>query len=208
MKLNGNWKLNGSIRSFISEKTVAYKAQFKVRENGSVQKKNVRRLSRGIFDLLENLRNSLKLVSRFLVNRIVTVCCTSRNNTCAHITQDNQIHLVTEFLLAYLQHVSFHLPINHKYLSFRKLFDYHLFPVSSFFELDSRPIAGHANLCPRSISTKLPELDVLISTVKHEILHALGFSVSLFAFYRDSRGFPLTPRDDHGKPALNEKYVA
>lgn len=48
---------------------------------------------------------------------------------------------------------------------------------------------------------------MLISTVKHEILHALGFSVSLFAFYRDSRGLPLTPRDEHGKPALNEKYA-
>ena len=71
-----------------------------------------------------------------------------------------------------------------------------------------RPIAGHANLCPRSISTKLPELDVLISTVKHEILHALGFSVSLFAFYRDGRGNPLTPRDEHGKPALNEKWAS
>lgn len=71
-----------------------------------------------------------------------------------------------------------------------------------------RPIAGHANLCPRSISTKLPELDVLISTVKHEILHALGFSVSLFAFYRDSKGSPLTPRDEHGKPALNENLQA
>ena len=76
-----------------------------------------------------------------------------------------------------------------------------------FYYFLPRPIAGHANLCPRSISTKLPELDVLISTVKHEILHALGFSVSLFAFYRDSRGLPLTPRDEHGKPALNEKYI-
>ena len=75
-----------------------------------------------------------------------------------------------------------------------------------FFFFYYRPIAGHANLCPRSISTKLPELDVLISTVKHEILHALGFSVSLFAFYRDQNGDPLTPRDEHGKPALNEKY--
>ncbi len=79
--------------------------------------------------------------------------------------------------------------------------------VSFTFYYFLRPIAGHANLCPRSISTKLPELDVLISTVKHEILHALGFSVSLFAFYRDSRGLPLTPRDEHGKPALNEKYT-
>ena len=57
-----------------------------------------------------------------------------------------------------------------------------------------RPIAGHANLCPGSISTKRQELDILLSTVKHEMLHALGFSVSLFAFYRDSAGRPLTPR--------------
>lgn len=68
-----------------------------------------------------------------------------------------------------------------------------------------RPIAGHANLCPESISTKPQELEILLSTVKHEILHALGFSVSLFAFYRDSNGNPLTPREDNGKPRLNEK---
>lgn len=68
-----------------------------------------------------------------------------------------------------------------------------------------RPIAGHANLCPDSISTKPQELEVLLSTVKHEILHALGFSVSLFAFYRDANGNPLTPREDNGKPRLNEK---
>jgi hypothetical protein len=37
-----------------------------------------------------------------------------------------------------------------------------------------RPIAGHANLCPESISTKPQELQTLLSTVKHEILHALG----------------------------------
>ena len=69
----------------------------------------------------------------------------------------------------------------------------------------SRPIAGHANLCPGSISTKRQELDILLSTVKHEMLHALGFSVSLFAFYRDSNGHPLTPRGDNGKPKLNEE---
>ena len=68
-----------------------------------------------------------------------------------------------------------------------------------------RPIAGHANLCPGSISTKRQELDILLSTVKHEMLHALGFSVSLFAFYRDSSGFPLTPRGENGKPKLNEE---
>ncbi|XP_037950835.1 leishmanolysin-like peptidase isoform X2 [Teleopsis dalmanni] len=68
-----------------------------------------------------------------------------------------------------------------------------------------RPIAGHANLCPDSISTKPQELQTLISTVKHEILHALGFSVSLYAFFRDDEGKPRTPRKpDTGKPHLNE----
>ena len=37
------------------------------------------------------------------------------------------------------------------------------------------------------------------------MLHALGFSVSLFAFYRDSKGRPLTPRGENGKPKLNEE---
>ena len=68
-----------------------------------------------------------------------------------------------------------------------------------------RPIAGHANLCPSSISTKRQELDILLSTVKHEMLHALGFSVSLFAFYRDKNGQPLTERGENGKPKLNEE---
>ncbi|KAL3278658.1 hypothetical protein HHI36_016195 [Cryptolaemus montrouzieri] len=69
-----------------------------------------------------------------------------------------------------------------------------------------RPIAGHANLCPDSISTKRQDLEILLSTVKHEILHALGFSMSLFAFYRDSNGVPYTDRNnDTGKPVLNER---
>lgn len=68
-----------------------------------------------------------------------------------------------------------------------------------------RPIAGHANLCPGSISLKEQETKTLISTVKHEILHALGFSVSLYAFFRDNDGQPLTARAENGKPVLNEK---
>lgn len=76
-------------------------------------------------------------------------------------------------------------------------------------KLLSSPIAGHANLCPGSISTKPQELETLLSTVKHEILHALGFSVSLYAFYRDENGEPRTPRrSDTGKPPLNERYVS
>lgn len=58
-----------------------------------------------------------------------------------------------------------------------------------------RPIAGHANLCPSSITTDPKDLKALIATVKHELTHVLGFSVSLFAYYRDANGRPLTPRD-------------
>ncbi|XP_043215094.1 leishmanolysin-like peptidase isoform X2 [Amphibalanus amphitrite] len=71
-----------------------------------------------------------------------------------------------------------------------------------------RPIAGHANLCPSSISTKQQELQTLISTVKHEMLHALGFSVSLYAFFRDKEGNPLTERGETGKPLLNPALQA
>lgn len=67
-----------------------------------------------------------------------------------------------------------------------------------------RPIAGHANLCPDSISTKPQDLETLLSTVKHEILHALGFSLSLYAYFRDSQGKPLTPRGSSGKPLVKD----
>ncbi|UYV62458.1 LMLN [Cordylochernes scorpioides] len=68
------------------------------------------------------------------------------------------------------------------------------------------PIAGHANLCPDSISTKPQDLETQLSTVKHEILHALGFSASLYAYFRDPSGMPLTPRIGwHGKPVINKE---
>lgn len=57
-----------------------------------------------------------------------------------------------------------------------------------------RPVAGHANLCPNSISTDPKDLKSLVATVKHELTHVLGFSVSLFAYYRDQYGRPLTER--------------
>lgn len=86
------------------------------------------------------------------------------------------------------------------------IYTYIIFIRNNFDAFD-RPIAGHANLCPGSISTKPQELETLLSTVKHEILHALGFSVSLYAFFRDEKGEPRTPRrPDTGKPPLNEKY--
>uniref|UniRef100_A0A8D2IYF1 Leishmanolysin-like peptidase n=1 Tax=Varanus komodoensis TaxID=61221 RepID=A0A8D2IYF1_VARKO len=67
-----------------------------------------------------------------------------------------------------------------------------------------RPIAGYANLCPNMISTQAQEFVGMLSTVKHEIIHALGFSAGLFAFYRDSDGNPLTARYASGLPPFNE----
>ena len=67
-------------------------------------------------------------------------------------------------------------------------------------ELD-RPIAGHTNICPQALnSTKMASM---ISTIRHELLHALGFSASLYAFYRDEKGQPRTPRDESGKPPID-----
>lgn len=72
-----------------------------------------------------------------------------------------------------------------------------------------RPVAGHANLCPDSISTKPQDLETLLSTVKHEILHALGFSVSLYAYFRDKDGKPLTQRNPRtGKPIQASRETA
>ncbi|XP_045143491.1 leishmanolysin-like peptidase isoform X2 [Echinops telfairi] len=66
-----------------------------------------------------------------------------------------------------------------------------------------RPIAGYANLCPNMISTQPQEFVGMLSTVKHEIIHALGFSAGLFAFYHDKDGNPLTSRFADGLPSFN-----
>ncbi|CAB3403181.1 unnamed protein product [Caenorhabditis bovis] len=69
-----------------------------------------------------------------------------------------------------------------------------------------RPIAGHVNLCPYALSTHQHDQEILISTVKHEILHALGFSVGLYAFFREKDGTPRTKRNRYGKPtSLNKQ---
>lgn len=43
----------------------------------------------------------------------------------------------------------------------------------------------------------------MLSTVKHEVIHALGFSAGLFAFYHDKDGNPLTSRFADGLPPFN-----
>ncbi|WAR04739.1 LMLN-like protein, partial [Mya arenaria] len=54
-----------------------------------------------------------------------------------------------------------------------------------------------------SIQTSIHKHTELLYTIKHEILHALGFTASLYAFYRDQFGHPLTERDQYtGKPLV------
>jgi len=67
----------------------------------------------------------------------------------------------------------------------------------------NRPVAGFANLCPGKLETDPQSFESLLSTVKHEIYHALGFSVGLFAFYRDQDGKPLTKRLKNDLPEYN-----
>ncbi|CAK9304546.1 unnamed protein product [Gordionus sp. m RMFG-2023] len=70
-----------------------------------------------------------------------------------------------------------------------------------------RPIAGYINLCPDLLGSGTPShvISVFLPTIKHEFLHALGFSVSLYAFYRDQDGRPLSPRLANGDPVYDNK---
>ena len=70
-----------------------------------------------------------------------------------------------------------------------------------------RPVAGHVNICPNNMDFTTVDGQVnLVDNMKHELLHAIGFSVQLYAFFRDGRGRPRTPRNRAGKPPLHGKY--
>ncbi|GFO20316.1 leishmanolysin-like peptidase, partial [Plakobranchus ocellatus] len=70
-----------------------------------------------------------------------------------------------------------------------------------------RPVAGYFSLCPNSISLSRQNRQQLLSTMKHEILHALGFTAGLYAFYRDDNGNPRTARDPNtGRPPVSPDY--
>ncbi|KAM3176239.1 hypothetical protein ACTXT7_006890 [Hymenolepis weldensis] len=57
-----------------------------------------------------------------------------------------------------------------------------------------QPIAGFINFCLRPSNTN-QDLSQLTYFVKHELMHILGFSPSLYAFFRDKNGVPITPRN-------------
>ena len=66
-----------------------------------------------------------------------------------------------------------------------------------------RPTAGHLNICPHSLAGDQANLR---DNIKHELLHVLGFSVKLYAFFRDRAGKPRTQRRSDGSPPLHSKY--
>eukprot|EP00656_Telonema_subtile_P051828 TRINITY_DN7072_c0_g3_i5.p1 TRINITY_DN7072_c0_g3~~TRINITY_DN7072_c0_g3_i5.p1 ORF type:complete len:1087 (+),score=149.88 TRINITY_DN7072_c0_g3_i5:225-3485(+) len=73
-----------------------------------------------------------------------------------------------------------------------------------------RPVVGYANFCPQAIpaDADLPvkgttAYDTVLATALHEIVHAMGFAVTKYAFFRDhaNGGAPSTARDsDSGLP--------
>ena len=51
----------------------------------------------------------------------------------------------------------------------------------------NRPVAGNANICQNDIPIKCSKDDCkgFLSTIKHELAHALAFSQDLFGYFRD-----------------------
>lgn len=66
-------------------------------------------------------------------------------------------------------------------------------------ELD-RPVAGNVHFCPNAFARRSTEF--IFEVTKHELLHALGFSASLFPFWRDPSGQPRTMRTAGGQPPI------
>ena len=51
----------------------------------------------------------------------------------------------------------------------------------------NRPVAGNVNLCPKDVPLKCSNDDCkgILSTIKHELAHALAFAHDLFGYFRD-----------------------
>eukprot|EP00966_Prymnesium_polylepis_P104242 2414192-Prymnesium_polylepis.1 len=62
-----------------------------------------------------------------------------------------------------------------------------------------QPILGDVNFCPSSVSADPAQLSDQRATAVHELLHALGFTSSSWALFRDDTGQPRTRRDADGK---------
>ena len=65
-----------------------------------------------------------------------------------------------------------------------------------------RPVAGNVNFCPEGIARNVNGLQYIAAVTKHELLHALGFSSSLFPFWHDQNGNPRTSRTENQFPTM------
>ena len=72
-----------------------------------------------------------------------------------------------------------------------------------------RPVVGFINICPEKVTANelRTSYSEVLATIKHEIFHVLGFAPSLYAFYRNQNGDPLTPRSSYGLPATKYDRV-
>ncbi|EYB82782.1 hypothetical protein Y032_0351g3241 [Ancylostoma ceylanicum] len=69
-----------------------------------------------------------------------------------------------------------------------------------------RPIAGYVNICPWVLGRKTPDYFTMWgSTIKHELMHALVFSPSLYPFYQAARGAPYSERGVQIVPGVFER---
>ncbi|THD21211.1 Leishmanolysin peptidase [Fasciola hepatica] len=79
---------------------------------------------------------------------------------------------------------------------------------ASVCQLDStsnRPILGYINFCPQKIYLTYPKSVVARVTALHELAHAFGFTPTMYAYMRDEKGNPRTPRKEGtGEPALGK----
>ena len=64
-----------------------------------------------------------------------------------------------------------------------------------------RPIAGFANFCPLSLSLDPQDFEMQKMLATHEFMHALGFSLSILAWFRFPDGTSRTDRLSNGQPA-------
>lgn len=65
-----------------------------------------------------------------------------------------------------------------------------------------RPVAGNVNFCPEGITRNVNGLEYIAAVTKHEILHAIGFSSSLFPYWHDADGNPRTSRESNQFPTM------
>ncbi|VDP69072.1 unnamed protein product [Schistosoma mattheei] len=151
------------------------------------------------------------LLPIFGVHLIISGLKSDRFSTMCHHGMINHSEVVTHVVSSNVQklirrnaqtELRIHTHYDRSIKSLKNFQDIKSHTVPSRLTLDS-PMAGYINFCPDTLSNEYNDKMRSLFVATHEILHSLGFSTSLFAFYRDKQNRPLTPRDPITfKPAL------